>query len=938
MALNIECPHPTCPARRLESALPDALEANKQALDAITALFFHFQGSAGSGEFGEFVNRTKAIGRNVNLELPLLSNITATDVATLSKSETDHNKGHSPVWLITIKGVVRCFDKIFADAEGTSPRLIWVSSSITRPGEETGPKFESPLGFEDIVILHLNPKEPRNGREVLDRVSGADGNFMSLSKAFFKVLELKAEDRKSDEEMRHLEKDCLGVWICPRNEPAPPAYADHVFKVEANSKGVPPPATGDGLFAESYARWRQHHVDYGGTFKPYFRAFDKFDESDLEEDMNLLFCPVLYRDNRGQIRAGANISLGVRGALSDDHVREMLACLYALQAGLAATTVAFSLALRQMREMRRSHQLLMSLQRPLDALTGAFNTVQAEAQEMQAILNDPEEGIFKAHKVLAPLYHQGHPILVSRYLELVSQHDWKSDEGFEKLQTAYCYALCCIFGVQNRLLDAQTSVSLAQMASSALKEKREALAHDRLIRLLSVICRFTFPSVETSVFKAPGENELQGAERFSNALRLLKNIAFTPFKSFGQHWPQAPVQVAAITEEVAEEKDEKPVLNRDLGNDKHPVLRPQDTPFSQQAILAFILGVKSLVCARMRGIKSGQPITALTIDRDASSKDLKEYRLDLSLQCFGTIASQEAKSKDPSVETLKMEMQNLQDCIASTIRHGIAGKVMGSFHGVFQDLLRHALNLTVASDAATGSWVHLKPPDPTYEHAILLALGRIKEGAELNDTPKLCGSSDLCDRYFAIVQESNGTDHSSTRLLRVIWSASAAEITMSILTTASNQTAAESNSKNALHLERGVPKNAQSVASEIWIVDHDEGWFTQLHAIEYLKSRLKQHSHKTPAEFTPTSRCIVILHVSDDTDIANWKARLTELHDAQSVARVIVVSSRGHPSEKGIEKSKLFEWGVHELQAIQPQHLQLDGAGREAFLRLLELP
>jgi len=359
-----------------------------------------------------------------------------------------------------------------------------------------------------------------------------------------------------------------------------------------------------------------------------------------------------------------------------------LQLLLALGTGEMSKTMVNALAnlKREEQDLRRSHEMLMKLQRPLDALTDAFNTVQAEAQEMQAILNDPEEGLFKAHKILAPLYHEGHPIQISHYLSLVPDHDWTESLSLEELQAAYCYALTCIFGVQNRMFDSQTHAAFVEKAYTALKEKRESIANDKLIRLLAVLCGIGKLELESSVRKGSTlnmgstvkESEQEARKRFSNALQMLKRVAFTPFKSFGRVWPTAPVQVAAVTEMIMEGTEE---VDPNWCN-----LAQQDTPFSQQAILTFILGMKSEIKAKLQNeTQDEEPISKMAVCKSTVNADLSEYRFEIPRRFFGS----DTETNDPHGHKLSADLKNLQDCIGSTIRHGIVGKVMGSFHGIF---------------------------------------------------------------------------------------------------------------------------------------------------------------------------------------------------------------------------------------------------------------
>jgi hypothetical protein len=636
----------------------------------------------------------------------------------------------------------------------------------------------------------------------------------------------------------------------------------------------------------------------------------------------------------------------------------------------ANVVAAKSVETATQREHARAHKILMLLQRPLDSLTDAFDKVQAEAQEMQAILNDPEEGIFKAHKALAPLFHEGHTIQVSNFIPLTPRHNWDASIGLQDLQTAYCYALACIFGIQNRLEDAQTHSALIEKTYTALKEKRESVVNTELISLLGVICGFNAlgdPELECSVrigwTKGSGgtriaESNLDAQERFSKALKMLKRVAFTPFKSFGHEWPTAPVQIASITNQIMKGE-------QNLDSELSPSLKQEDTPFSQQAILTFLVGMKSEISAYLKQTyRNENPITSCKVEisgRDVSKDNggiLTEYRFELPCHFFG----RKSPKNDINGKDLQADLNALQNCLRSTIRHGIVGKVMGSFHGIFQDLLRHGLNLATPVDYSKDSWVLLEPPQPSWNQSILLVLGKaIKDrpSDSTNGLRQFCDSEDKCGRYFAIVQEQNSKkDQETSFFLRIVWTDKKSQI-LELISSKSEQdhiNGSDNNpSKNIINgQEQSLtsessdedtqpPDGGASQYANIICIDHNGAWYDALKKIKFLKDNLSQYEFSKINEFNPDSKkpCVVILHGnppdSENSAVA-WKDKLKKLHGEKRILRVIVASAGGHPREKGIAKDECFVFAVDENsdQGIQVQDIQdPNSSKRSSFFKLL---
>jgi hypothetical protein len=713
-------------------------------------------------------------------------------------------------------------------------------------------------------------------------------------------------------------------------------------------------------------------VNQIGDYVGFISNFCK--DGKLPAVLDTMFCPaVLWSVDPAHQGSAANCYYIFDKELTADQAQILLHASQTLLAGVGQFSTGHFLDSARVEELERAEQMLLKLQRPLDELTDAFGRVQAEAQEMQAILNDPEEGVFKAHKALAPLFQQGHAIQISHCLFLSSNHEWSESEPLDNLQLAYCYALACIFGVQNRLQEASSREAFVEKARGALREKRESGVNGELIQLLTVLCGLkdlhnrmgSKVEIEDSVqacWRADKQEESVGdmQTRYSASLNMLKRVAFTPFKSFGQKWPIAPAQVAAVTKRLVDGSES-------LDKAVSPDLPPQDTPFSQHAILSFIIGVKSEIKSKE---KTDHPVSALKVDAPGREPDkdkggiLTEYRLKLPRRFLGKVD----EGNDPGFEKLPADLEILQDCIRSTIRHGIVGKVMGSFHGIFQDLLRHGLNLATADDYKKDAWVMLDPPKPTWDRAILLVLGKAKaDRGQQGGLDKFCESHASVGRYFALVQEKISPDEQGVKYwLRIIWTDKKETVANSISGTTSGEAApGEAQPSGGVPTNKASTQNEAAPASDgvqnasstgdaqlapsltnppadwpqIVCIDHNSKWCDALKQIPFLKDKVYQHPFDKPEQVFPVTPCVVVLHCDapgQQQSAKSWEDTLRPLMDAGKVLHVVVASAGGHPREKGIAQDKGFLWAVHGEESIHDTDLAIkESAKRSRFLTLI---
>jgi len=552
-------------------------------------------------------------------------------------------------------------------------------------------------------------------------------------------------------------------------------------------------------------------------------------------------------------------------------------------------------------------RMLKLLQKPLDALSEGFLKVQAEAQEMQSILNEPEEGLFKSHRLLAPMFKENDVVSVSPFIQFSAKHNYnfKGPDNRELLRVAYAYALCRIFGEERALAQAQTVMAVTQMAFSTLKQVRERGVHDEMCKPLAVICGFNNNYIENSVLPLAQESADAMDNRLSIALQNLKAVLFTPFKEFGGDWPLLPVKLAAYG--VTRFSDHGEDTARSPSENTHK-LRAVNTPIAQHAVLTFLVGMRNELATVAAYTAEIDAISCNFVDSGEFAGDLEEYTLTLKLK-------QQTTSPPPLFfRDLEKAHETLQEFIKVCLRHRLEGENVGSFHGVFHRLLRHAMNSVSLGgklqSAEKGRWCYLPPPAPTSvdDDILLLRMGKVKDGIVLVNELENSQSLPLhkFSRYFFIVQTKLSNQKA---VIRLIWS------DCSDKWLRSNQKFSQLDQLNtpAPLPNHEVAKNQNGNLLQVFIVDHNraEPWLTAFNRLlAWCRSNectpppsVSQWPHDSHKTFNPTSECLVVLHTNEN-EASYWTNHLMKL---QVVRCVFIVSAEGDPRSKGITENNKIE-------------------------------
>ena len=107
---------------------------------------------------------------------------------------------------------------------------------------------------------------------------------------------------------------------------------------------------------------------------------------------------------------------------------------------------------RQVQDLKKYRETLNLLQRPLDHLTESAHSMQEHVRSLSAVLYEPAEGLFQAHKSIVDLFEEGKTIELPPSVRIKVKHGSKAYTK-EEAVLILAIAACKIFGVSVKLPD-----------------------------------------------------------------------------------------------------------------------------------------------------------------------------------------------------------------------------------------------------------------------------------------------------------------------------------------------------------------------------------------------------------------------------------------------------------------------------------------------------
>ncbi len=629
---------------KLPNLIEIAVKANQQALNGLAKLHNYSVKNGREAEFLRLINRTFSLEGNSKLSCHISK--------VEEVCETEH---HPPLWATICKAVKEIFERF------ESQELVWVSSSIN-PAEKRNSEGGRALGFEDVVVVHSADHDENGLGKLLEE------NFKTIARCFL--------DQLGDDAVSHLQNlpqqsGISGLSLVEKNEfnftQPDPGFRIWNLNVGDNHfnelKSIP-----NSVFAGAIKQW-SNHWETVGSFESYFKTFGELRGGDNNGNQKLIFCPVTYFDLSGKLAAGANISLGYKETLNDEQLRHIIIACSVLQSGLASSVAAFNDVHKRLIELKRSQAVLDHLKQPLREFRSLFNQAQGFNQEMWALLNEPEEGIFGLHDIVAPIFDESKQFSISPNVQLRIFHEWDVGDGeldsssitTAELRMGIMLFCCLAFGELDRLSSVasteeflyESKLIVARNSHRPLKEK----VVESLKRVFSLRSDEEFCEVGS---QRADEDVSDFRLRISRYLRTIKALCHRPFKVGETNLPESAIRFVV--------DDSFDWLNYKPKDDEAALY--SWSPVSPQGVLQFLCILKSF---GEDGYLNLDAKPELLADTYGAGKTWRCISLDLSKAIVGS----------PS------QFNRQQLLLKVDLESDMKGKVYGDFRNLFAGLIRH---------------------------------------------------------------------------------------------------------------------------------------------------------------------------------------------------------------------------------------------------------
>lgn len=174
----------------------------------------------------------------------------------------------------------------------------------------------------------------------------------------------------------------------------------------------------------------------------------------------------------------------------------------------------------RLKEAEKAAQVMRLMQRPLEDLAAALDSMQRDTQELKSILYEPSEALFKGYSRISHLFEQGRKVAISNALQVTIQHSASGYREAAEARALLCQIICRCCGKDRDLETAETFVSYAQRAVSILTDMERQTAFSSIVRGIKFLC-------DIEEFSELMQIDL---ERLHSILDSFKYALFTPFK------------------------------------------------------------------------------------------------------------------------------------------------------------------------------------------------------------------------------------------------------------------------------------------------------------------------------------------------------------------------------------------------------------------------
>lgn len=274
----------------------------------------------------------------------------------------------------------------------------------------------------------------------------------------------------------------------------------------------------------------------------------------------------------------------------------------------------------EMRALDKQAQMLSIVERPLRQISDALSTMQSSAQEVRAILFEPEEALFASHENVAPFFIDGQCNIFpeAEIEDLVIHHSPGAYKKLRDTRLILAGLTCAMLGELKQLRSQQHEVLIIKTAARVFREKRARPSTSDLVRQIEwLFCRYNDGYAELLKAKLISDGgdllavvpKVTDEQCFLSATRTaitnVKEALYAPFKPETQIWTTSAFELLFSNPVFSQARNKGRCLSgTGLQFDS------ESTPLSFASVLAFVREISVSLCSESRYVHS------VTVDGD----------------------------------------------------------------------------------------------------------------------------------------------------------------------------------------------------------------------------------------------------------------------------------------------------------------------------------
>ena len=296
-----------------------------------------------------------------------------------------------------------------------------------------------------------------------------------------------------------------------------------------------------------------------------------------EDGVSVQLFLTLKKDDKGKFYYPKEVALAILGSMNR-----------------LATVAALQKLQEQQRQLERESQMLRLLMEPLNQVTAGLEQARESAQRLQAVIYDPQQGIFSAASRVWRYFEEGSQIDIAGEPVVIAHNlnDYKKEkDGPKRLSLILLAILSEIFGYDPKNITSTTELwarvySYIEGGDPAFKDPRNTCK--KIIETSSVSSSAVFKVLQEQV-DGSGEMEKKMETHLGEVWNRFKKLLHEPYKFHPNSFSIMPLALTVLVQEkpieIKKEKYEDLRTFLDSSNGDFKVFLERDLPFPRPAVL-----------------------------------------------------------------------------------------------------------------------------------------------------------------------------------------------------------------------------------------------------------------------------------------------------------------------------------------------------------------